>query len=99
VDLIDSLVASAGGSDANMISLLALFGNTRANVVLSIAGPIDSMTALLANDEVSPLGILSVLSVFPDAGDTRPAVDRFFVSRNLEVAKIPLCSTNGNTIN
>jgi hypothetical protein len=42
----------------------------RADMVVPIAGPIDSTTALLTDDEVSYL--LGILSVFPDAGDTRP---------------------------
>ena len=62
-------------------------------MILTITGPVDGAAAALTDDEVPHLGILSV---FPDTGDTCPAMDGFVVFGHLEVTEIPLYSTNSN---
>jgi hypothetical protein len=73
-----------------VVSLVAQFSNTRADMVTTVTGTVDGATAVLTDDEVSHLGILSV---FPDTGDTCPAMNGFVVFGHVEVTKIPLYST------
>jgi hypothetical protein len=76
-----------------VVPFVADLSDARADMIITIARPVDGAAAILTDDEVPHLGILSV---FPDTGDTCPAMGGFVVFGHLEVAEIPLYSTNSN---
>jgi hypothetical protein len=68
--------SSVCGPDSDVVSLLALPEDARADVGAPIAVLVDSETALLADDKMLDL---RVVGIFTNACDTHTTVDEFII--------------------